>query len=322
MVEHMSCTRSFCKLQFWNTFVSPLRTALPPSRPPHLPHQVGATCACDRIRCIGEKKKTATPSWAHVLGSEKKGEGSRGVPTETPPPGWVRTSATQTDAQYPDPYLAKPPLQPPNCHLRLTKTTQRQHFVGCFWIFIPTLVWILLKTGYPSILDIENSKIKVPWPNETVSTRAPHRVACACAGLYAEGSPGLSVLNCTFIDIAKPIAGDDLVEQLYDLHATNDITYTSGWAGPFHWRLPYRAVYACSALALIYALLLTGGIVVVCLQRTQEDVGRWLGGVAVSLLWDLAFVQVCVCGFWFVRELGMGYELPGGPGHTKPAVSG
>ena len=47
--------------------------------------------------------------------------------------------------------------------------TQSRSFLGCFWIFSLWWVGILLKSWYPPILDAENSKIKVPWPNETVA---------------------------------------------------------------------------------------------------------------------------------------------------------
>ena len=44
-------------------------------------------------------------------------------------------------------------------------------FFGRFWIFSPWWLWILLKSWYLPILDMENSKIKVPWPNEMVAVR-------------------------------------------------------------------------------------------------------------------------------------------------------
>ena len=41
-------------------------------------------------------------------------------------------------------------------------------FLAGLWIFSTTWLWTLLKNWCPPILDAQNSKIKIRWPNETV----------------------------------------------------------------------------------------------------------------------------------------------------------
>ena len=47
--------------------------------------------------------------------------------------------------------------------------TQSGRFFCRFWIFGQRSVWTLPKSWSPPILDMENSKIKVSWPNKTVT---------------------------------------------------------------------------------------------------------------------------------------------------------
>ena len=47
--------------------------------------------------------------------------------------------------------------------------TQSGRFFGRFRGFLPRLVWTLPRNWFPPISDMENSKIKVSWPNKTVA---------------------------------------------------------------------------------------------------------------------------------------------------------
>ena len=68
-----------------------------------------------------------------------------------------------------------------------------------FWIFGPRLVWTFPKSWSPPNLDMENSKIKVSWPNETLvglsmvpNTGDFQEICCYWSGIRTGFSPCLA----------------------------------------------------------------------------------------------------------------------------------
>ena len=114
------------------------------------------------------------------------------------------------------------------------------------------------------------------------------RMEYAACGVWAAEAEDLGVLNCTFIDVRRPIGGTQ-AWPLQDVMVCNTVEYSACRDRLARTRLPGWAVFVGYALALAYAAACTA---VVCAQALPlGSLGRWLAVVVLGLLLDALVVQ-------------------------------